>query len=121
MSTVETASLNPSTGDYAWDANRSALALGNPDVEAVIRVLRTPKGSFLPDPTYGVDFTAFAHRRPNVAADAQRELLRALRQTISLRGLHDVTITVTISRESILYVVAFRSRAGSFHRIRDTF
>ncbi len=41
---------------------------GSPAVEIVVRVLRTPRGKFLPDPTFGVDYSILDKRRPNIQA-----------------------------------------------------
>lgn len=101
--------LDPGTGDYAVDTGTATYRTGQPMAEVLVRVLRTPRGRYLPDPTYGLDLAAVRLAPPlQQATQLQAEILRALRPWTA-RGLLTRVLAVTERRPSgaLLYDVSF--------------
>lgn len=108
-----TRAMDPGTGEVSMAG--ATWARGAPMVEVVLRVLRTQKGSYRPDPAFGVDYTAVQKALPNAAATWRAEVLRALQFLVD-RGLitgpggaGQPAITVDVSARGVLaYQVDFR-------------
>lgn len=99
-----TPALDPGTGD--WKAGRPG---GQPATEAVLLLLRTQRGSYAPDPDYGVDFGLIQKRAPNTAALWQAEVRRALARLDRAGLVRDVAVTVDAPAASgrLFYSVEF--------------
>jgi phage baseplate assembly protein W len=84
--------LDPATGDLRMHG--VAWKRGAPLTEIVLRVLRTPRGSFLPKPTFGVDYSLVQKLTP-----ASRSLWRAgveaaLRYLVDSGRMRDLQVIV---------------------------
>lgn len=100
--------LDPLTGDVKFSQTRSSWTEGQPLVEKVIRCLRTPKGSALRDPTYGVDAGAFENARENAPAEAEAAIRAALQRFISRGELTDLAVEVEAQGTSLVFEVRFK-------------
>lgn len=105
--------LNGVTGDYVWDAARSSIAAGDPDAEAVLRVLRTPRGRYLPSPSFGLDYNVLGSDGPDADSRIDREVRRALSRLVSVRRLRDLAVAVSRHESNgdvvVVLTVSFRS------------
>lgn len=117
MPTPYTPSLNGVTGDYRWDTSRSSIAAGDPDSEAVLRVLRTPLGRHLPSPTFGLDYNVLGSDGPDADAKIEREVRRALTRIVAVRRMRDLTVSVSRREFNgdivVVLTVSFRSRSST--------
>lgn len=103
---------------YAWAATLDArtgqpvVEAGNwkpgyPVLETVKLILRTPKGSFLPDGTIGVDYSLVQKGDPDCAARFQSALYAAFKTLVETKTLTDLVCLVTQSGSDLLYEVSF--------------
>lgn len=97
--------LNETTGDVRRLGAR--WKRGSPMLEIVKRVLRTPLGSYVPDPTYGVNMSILKHATANVGARWQAEVVRALDRWVKRGLIKNLTVIVTVERDRLLYSVSF--------------
>ena len=110
--------LDPTAGELLFTQKTNAWTVGDPDTEAVVRVLRTPLGSYLPDPTFGLDYGLIQARGTNAQANIERELARALARVVKQRGLRNLTITVSLSDEAALFLITCNTRSGRAATVR---
>jgi hypothetical protein len=97
--------LDPGTGDVRLAG--ATWAAGTPMTEVVLRVLRTPRGRYLPDPDFGVDYDVVQKLGPGTAAAWRAEVLRALRPYVDAGLLADVAVTVDTGAGRLVYQVDF--------------
>ena len=100
-----TPAVDPKTGQVtAWG---SELRPGSPAAEIVLLTLRTPKGSYLPDPTEGVDLDLIQNATSNVAVLWKAEVERALSRYTQSGVIRDLHVTVEQNGTTLLYDVEF--------------
>ncbi len=88
--------LDARTGDVALDGDRHRA--GAPLLEVAKRVVRTPLGRFLPDPTFGVDYAAVERAAPEQRPAALRDALVAAFRRWTDRG---VMVDLTVKTEAV--------------------
>lgn len=101
-----TRALTPA-GDLAFDDARSSWAGGSPMAEVVERVLRTPRGSYLPDPRFGVDFASVQKNTPNAGARFRDAILAALKYLTDARLIVSLTVETEARGAQLLYRITF--------------
>jgi len=103
---------------YAWAPTLDArvgqpvVAAGNwkpgyPALETVKLILRTPKGSYLPDASIGVDYSLVEKGSPDCAARFQAALYAAFKVLVETKTITALTCTVQQSGTTLLYEVSF--------------
>lgn len=98
--------LDAGAGDVVMAG--ATWARGQPAAEIVLRCLRTPRGRYLPDPTYGLDYAALQKGGPNAGARVDAAVRAALAPLVRRGVLKDrPEITVTVTGTSLLIDVAF--------------
>lgn len=103
--------LNPGTGDVVMLG--PTWASGDPLTEVVLRVLRTQKGSYLPDPEFGLDYSVVQKASANAEATLDKAIRAALAFLVRQKLLTGLIVTVARQGTSILFDVAFTDpRAG---------
>jgi phage baseplate assembly protein W len=100
--------LDPLTGDYPFDTNKGTWIAGHPMAERIHRCLRTPRGSAMRDPDYGLDTSQLDNARPNAESLLKNAIVRALDRYVKA-GLLKTQPTVTTEKQGnlILYEVRF--------------
>lgn len=93
------------SGDVALDG--STYSWGSPMVEIVKRVLRTPRGTYLPDPSFGVDYSVVDKARPDAGARFQAAILAALRPWTLRREIVDLSVAVEVTDSTLRYEISF--------------
>jgi phage baseplate assembly protein W len=87
---------------------------GDPMTEVVLRILRTPRGRYLPDPTFGVDYSVIQKAGAGVAAAWRAAVLAALDRLIKRNLITHVRVIVDTSKPGqLLYDVEFRDPRNS--------
>lgn len=82
-------------------------AQGSPMREVAKRLLRTPLGRYLPDPTWGVDYGAIQTGRADAAAKWRDSVLAAMRRYV-LRGLiAKLAVAAEVDRDRLRFEVRF--------------
>jgi len=106
-----TPALSPRSGDWATGPDRPA---GAPATEAVLLVLRTQRGSYVPDPDFGVDFGIVQKSAPNTTVLWEAEVRRALAGLVARGWIGDLRVTVdSPSGGRLIYTIDFRDlRSG---------
>lgn len=100
-----TRALDPGTGYIRVSGN--TWVPGSPMVEVVLRIIRTPKGTFLPDPNFGVDYSLVEKARTNSGATFRAELSRALRTLVTTNAIRDLAIQVETKGTTLLWQIDF--------------
>ena len=72
-----TRALDPGTGDIVMAG--PTWARGQPATEIVLRCLRTPRGRYIPDPTYGLDYSVLQ----KATSDKPSKLRAAIQDALS--------------------------------------
>lgn len=80
---------------------------GSPVLETVKLILRTPKGSYLPDSTIGVDYSLVQKGDPDCAARFRAALYAAFKTLVETKTLVDLACVVQQSGTTLLYEVSF--------------
>lgn len=116
---AHTRALDPVTGDVRLSGGQ--WVVGSPAAELVLQVLRTPKGTYLPDPSYGIDLSAVTHDHPNVTAKLHAAITAALRHLVEDGFITDLLVKVQRSgRGRLGYDVSFYDpRAQGSSRRRE--
>jgi phage baseplate assembly protein W len=102
---ARTRALDPATGDLRLAGGN--YVAGNPMLEVVLRVLRTPRGSYLPDPTFGVDMTVLRKASVGVAAAWRAAVIAALRRYTDRGLITDLKVTVETEGSRLYYSLEF--------------
>ena len=76
MSYAYARKFDPGTGEVMMDG--ASWATDRPMTAIVMRVIRTPLGSYLPDPNFGIDYSTLDKARPNAGAELQAAIKRGL-------------------------------------------
>jgi phage baseplate assembly protein W len=107
------------TGDVSFAG--ATWTRGQPLVERVRRCLRTRRGSYLPDPTFGVDTSVLQKATPNVAR-VWTDAVRAALERFARRGeLADLSVRVEARGDRLFYEVSFVDvRARERATVRET-
>lgn len=92
------------SGDYSLD--NTELAGGWPVLEICKRVLNTPKGSFLPDPNFGLDTSFLRKIEPNTAVRFIAAVRAALRDYTSAGIIDDLQIKADFVGDRLIYDVS---------------
>lgn len=100
-----TRSLDPGTGQIQIAGNN--WVAGSPMVQVAIRILRTQRGTYLPDPTFGVDYSVVDKALPNAPATFKAELNRAFRSLVTSGAIANLSITVESSPPKLLWEITF--------------
>lgn len=87
---------------------------GQPLVERVKRALRTPRGAFLPDPTFGLDLALVRRAAPAARPAALKAAVRdALARFVRAGDLTDLAVDAEALGTRLFYTVSFRdARTG---------
>lgn len=107
-----TRSIDPSSGELLFDQSSSSWTAGDPDAEALVRVFRTDKGSFVPDPEFGFDHTVFLKKGENAKAEITRECRRATARIVARRRLENVEFDVQIEGQVVAIAMRYMTRSG---------
>lgn len=107
------------SGDYSLD--NTELAGGWPVLEICKRVLNTPKGSFLPDPNFGLDTSFLRKIEPNTAVRFIAAVRAALRDYTSAGVMADLQIKADFVGDRLIYdISAVDPRASVVKREKDS-
>ena len=94
------------TGDVKM--NGATWATDRPLTAIVLRVLRTPLGTYLPDPNFGIDYSKVDKARPNAGAELQAAIRRGLEFLTRARLLTKLVVTTpTVAGSTITFDVKF--------------
>jgi phage gp46-like protein len=97
--------LDPATGDWLAGTDRPG---GAPAVQIVLWTLRTQRGSFAPDETFGLDYRVAQKRTSSTQADWKAEVERALARHVTRGVITSLVVTVDPpTRDRLLFDVAF--------------
>jgi hypothetical protein len=97
--------LDPGKGDYVFAG--TTWAQGSPMVEIVVRGLRTPRGRYLPDPTWGVDLSNVNKLLPTAAASLRAAILQFLQPYQKQNLIRNVTVATSQGNGFMTYEVDF--------------
>lgn len=102
-----TRSLDPRTGNLTMVNQR--WKAGSPAAEIVLRVLKTPKGTYLPDPTFGFDYSLLDHVRPDSEEKIKAGIRECLNYLVKDRVITDLNIKVEVDakKKTVLFDVSF--------------
>ena len=110
--------LDPATGDVVLLG--STWANGSPLTEIVVRVLRTAKGTYLPDQAFGLDLSALNKASPNAPAVLEKAIRNALAFLVRQGLLTNLQVTVERQGTALAFQVAFTDpRNQSKDAVRD--
>ena len=98
--------MDTKSGDVAMNGARWA-ASPTPMLEVVLRVLRTPLRKYIPNNTFGVDYSILQKVLPTTAAAWRAEILRALKPYVDLNLISPPKVTVDTDGSQMVYEVAF--------------
>lgn len=97
--------LDPLTGDWLAGTDRPGSA---PAAQIVLWTLRTQRGSFAADETFGVDYRVAQRRSSSTQADWKAEVERALARHVRRGVISKLAVTVDPpAKGRLLYDVAF--------------
>jgi hypothetical protein len=113
MPSLYTRALDGITGELLFDQTSSTWVPGHADAEAILRILRTDLGSFLPDPTVGLNLAVLAKRGPNAKANIEAEVARATARAVKQRGLQEFKVVAEIQDRAAVISISFKSRNGA--------
>lgn len=105
MSARVTRKLHPRTGHIVLQGGR--WVRGVPMLEVVLRVLRTSKGDYPPDPSFGVDYGSVDKGAPNAAAALKLAIEEALAPYTRTRQIQMLSVDVQRAGDRLVYDVAF--------------
>jgi hypothetical protein len=97
--------LDPATGDRTVIDGRQVD--GQPLTQVVLRVLRTQKGSYLPDPEFGVDFSLVQKTTANATAMFEKSIRTALDYLIRQGALANLVVVVERQGTALVADVSF--------------
>lgn len=99
---------DPTTGAPILDGNQRAASTA-PQTERALMALRTPKGSCLVDPEFGVDWSRVTKLGTGAAATAKAVITAGLAFMVADGGITNLTVLceVDVSRGLLLYDVSF--------------
>lgn len=100
-----TRKLDPARGVPVVDSG--TWASGSPMAEVIVRVLRTPKGSYRADPSFGVDYSDIDKGAPDAPTRLQLAIEAALAVYVRDRLIADLRVRVTRAGSQIRYEVSF--------------
>lgn len=100
-----TRSLDAGTGDVKLAGG--TWAAGLPSAEKIIRRLRSPRGRYLPDPTFGLDVRALQKAGPTAAKDVRAALLDAVAPLVTAGDIRVANLTITVTGTTVLYDLDF--------------
>lgn len=100
-----TRALDAVSGDVALDGGTWKTDL--PMVGVVTRILRTQRGTYLPDPTFGVDWSRVDRQRPNVSELVRTAIMEALQWYLDRRLLSAIVVTSDLVGARLFYTVSF--------------
>lgn len=100
-----TRALDAVSGDVLLDGG--TWKTDPPMVGVVTRVLRTQRGTYLPDPTFGVDWSKVDKQRPNVSELLRTAIMEALQRYLDRGLVSSVAITSESVGARLSFVVSF--------------
>lgn len=92
-------------GDVEMDG--TSWRTGAPMIEVAKRILRTPKGSFIPDPTFGLDFSVVQVARSDAGprfSAAVREAFDSFRKAGLMQRFR---VVVEVADDRLRYEISF--------------
>lgn len=101
-----TAALDPATGDAVLEDGRRAHGEA-PMLQCVLRILRTVRGEYAYDPTFGVDYSVARKASPGTAAAWRGAVIAALEPLVRRGSITRVQVSAELSGERLLYEVTF--------------
>lgn len=87
--------LDPGMGDVVHHDGGTWEADG-PGTAAVVRTLRTVKGSFAPDRTFGTEYQLVDRQRPNAAATLAAVLREALARLVRADTIRELDVRTEV-------------------------
>lgn len=102
---AHTRMLDAVTGDVVMDGG--TWKADPPMVSIVTRVLRTQRGTYLPDPTFGVDWARVDKQRPNVSELLRTSIMEGLQRYLDRKLLSSIAITSELVGARLSFVVSF--------------
>lgn len=98
-------SLDAVSGDVQLDGG--TWKTDPPMVGVVTRILRTQRGTYLPDPTFGVDWSRTDKQRPNISELLRTAIMEALQRYLDRKLISSIAITSEIVGGRLSFVVSF--------------
>ena len=99
---AQTGQLLFDTIQHTWPASPAPMR------DVVVRVLRTPRGSCLASPSFGLDYSKLDKASPQLAATFEAAALAALAYLTSAGLITDVRTLASVERSTLRYTVTFR-------------
>lgn len=100
-----TRALDTRTGDYILRG--ATWAAGQPAAEVVMRVLKTPTGTYPADPAFGIDYSVFDHAIAGSEARIEAAIRRGLKYLTDAQVITQLFMTVQTSRERAIVDLQF--------------
>lgn len=111
-----TRQFNPQTGGVVMRG--TSWAAGAPAMELVLRTLRTPKGRYLLDKDFGLDYAKFQKLFPGADARCQTAIEDALAWLVKGKIIEKLKVKVEVSRGQCRVDVSFYDlRSRAFHQV----
>jgi hypothetical protein len=113
-----TQTLNAGTGEIEHAG--SVRKRGEPMLEVVKRVMRTPLGSYLPDPTFGIRMPP-DKSVPGAAATFRESIYEAFRFYTQQGLMTELSAMIETDGMKLLYQIEFRDpRSGTKQKFKGT-
>lgn len=97
--------LDAASGDYILSG--SQWKRESPMLSVAIRVLRTEKGTYLPDPTFGVDWKRVQKASPNAEAQTIAVITEALAYYVRRGLMTSLSVSAEARQRNLFYDVSF--------------
>jgi phage baseplate assembly protein W len=108
-----TSAMDPMTGARLFDRTRNSLQAGSPYLEVAIRVVRTPLGTALRDPKFGVDYARLDNARDNAVAVARQVFKEAFQRWTARGEIRALVVTPEVHEQALLVDLEFKDRWGA--------
>jgi hypothetical protein len=82
-------------------------AAGLPSAEKIIHRLRTPKGRYLPDPTFGIDLRALQKLGPTSPKDIRAAIVTALDPLVTAGDIRITALSVIVNHTTVTYALDY--------------
>lgn len=100
-----TRKLDPARGVPVVDSG--SWTAGSPMAEVIVRVLRTPKGSYRADPSFGVEYKDIDKGAPDAPTRLQLAIETALAVYVRDKLITDLRVKVQRAGSQLRYEVSF--------------
>jgi len=112
-----TKALDSATGDYKFSG--SVHTRGSPMREIIIRILRTPKGQCLANPSFGIDLSLVRKQFPNTAQNLKNSISQAVKYLVDQNLISNLEISVDsdTSTSTLKYQISFTDNQANNREI----